>query len=55
MINQEFMTKMTDLNKRTKNADPDLKRAISTQISVAKTWSAVVEQVIESMQDEQGD
>ena len=55
VINQEFITKMNELSRRTKKTDRELNRAISTQLSVAKTWNKVVEQLIESMQDEQGD
>ncbi len=51
VINQEFIMKMNELSSRTKKTDRELNRAITTQISVAKTWSKVVEQIIESMQD----
>ena len=55
VINQDFITKMQDLNKRTSKIDRELRRAISTQISVAKSWSQIVEKVLGSIQDEQGD
>jgi hypothetical protein len=55
VINQEFIMKMNELSSRTKKTDRELNRAITTQISVAKTWNKVVEQIIESMQDEKGD
>jgi DNA-binding transcriptional regulator GbsR (MarR family) len=55
VVNLDFIKKMEDLQSKNRKADSDLRRAISTQISVAKTWNRVAEQIIESMQDEQGD
>jgi DNA-binding transcriptional regulator GbsR (MarR family) len=52
VVNQDFLSKMETLRSKNKKADPDLKRAISSQISVAKAWNRVVEQIIESMHDE---
>jgi DNA-binding transcriptional regulator GbsR (MarR family) len=55
VVNQDFIGKMEALRSKNRKADSDLSRAISSQISVAKTWNNVVEQILESMQEEQGD
>ena len=55
VVNQEFISQMEVLSKRNPKSDKDLNRAISSQISVAKAWNDVLEQIIDSMQDEQGD
>jgi DNA-binding transcriptional regulator GbsR (MarR family) len=55
VVNQDFIGKMESLRSKSGNKDSDLNRAISSQISVAKTWNDIVERIINSMQDEQGD
>ena len=55
VVNQDFIRKMEDLRSKNRKADSELSRAISSQISVAKIWNRVVEQIIGSMQDEHGD
>ncbi len=55
VVNQDFIGKMEALRSKSGNKDSDLSRAISSQISVAKTWNDIVERIINSMQDEKGD
>ena len=55
VVNQDFIKKMETLRSKNRKVDSDLSRAISSQISMAKSWNLVVEQIIESIQDEQGD
>ena len=55
VVNQDFISKMEDLGKKNRKSDKELNQAISSQISVAMAWNDVIEQIIESMQDEQGD
>jgi DNA-binding transcriptional regulator GbsR (MarR family) len=52
VVNQEFIKKMEALKSKNRKVDSNLSRAISSQISNAKAWNRVVEQIIESMQDE---
>jgi DNA-binding transcriptional regulator GbsR (MarR family) len=52
VVNQEFIKKMEVLRSKNRKVDSDLSRAISSQISNAKAWNRVMEQIIESMQDE---
>jgi hypothetical protein len=52
VVNQEFIKKMEALRSKNRKVDSDLSRAISSQISNAKAWNRVMEQIIESMQDE---
>ena len=54
-INQDFITKLETLRKKNRKSDKELSRAISSQISVAIAWNDVVEQIIGSTQNEQGD
>ncbi|MFX1561120.1 MAG: hypothetical protein ACFFBL_11080 [Promethearchaeota archaeon] len=54
LINQEFISKMETLRSKNRKKDSELSRAISSEISVAKIWNDVVQQILESMQDEQG-
>jgi DNA-binding transcriptional regulator GbsR (MarR family) len=55
VVNQDFIGKLEALRSKSRKKDSALSRAISSQISVATIWSDVVEQIIESMQDEPGD
>jgi DNA-binding transcriptional regulator GbsR (MarR family) len=55
IVNQDFIAKLESLRSKTRKTDTALSRAISSQISVARIWNEVVEQIIKSMQDEQGD
>jgi DNA-binding transcriptional regulator GbsR (MarR family) len=55
VVNQDFIKKMEALSSKNRKVDSDLTRAISSQITMAKIWNRAVEQIIESMQDEQGD
>ncbi|MHA2140993.1 MAG: hypothetical protein ACXADC_12490 [Candidatus Thorarchaeota archaeon] len=55
VVNQDFIKKMEVLRSKNRKVDSDLSRAISSQISMAKAWNLIVEQIIESMQDESGD
>ncbi|MGD9396224.1 MAG: hypothetical protein PVJ05_07340 [Candidatus Thorarchaeota archaeon] len=55
IVNQDFIGKMKALRSKNRKKDSELSRAISSQISVAQVWNDVVEQIIGSMQDKQGD
>jgi DNA-binding transcriptional regulator GbsR (MarR family) len=55
VVNQDFIKKMEALSSKNRKVDSDLTKAISSQITMAEIWNRAIEQIIESMQDEQGD
>jgi len=55
VVNQDYIGKMEALRSKNLKKDSDLSKAISSQISVAKIWNDIMEQIITSMQNEQGD
>ncbi len=54
-LNQVFIANLEVLANKTKKKDPQLDKAISTELKMAKLWNRAVEQVLDSMNDEQGD
>ncbi|MHA1963813.1 MAG: hypothetical protein ACXACG_01925 [Candidatus Thorarchaeota archaeon] len=54
-MNQIFIAKLKALETKNKKDDLELSRAITSEIKMATIWNHAVEQVIETMQDEQGD
>lgn len=54
-LNEVFIAKLKALESNNKKRDLKLTKAISTEIAMAKLWNRAIEQVLEEMQDEQGD
>ena len=54
-LNQVFIAKLESLEAKNQKTDPDLGRAITTEIAMAKIWNRAIENILEAMQDEQGD
>ncbi len=54
-VNQVFIAKLKALQTKNQKADSELRRAISSEITMAKIWNRAVEQVVKSMQEDQGE
>jgi DNA-binding transcriptional regulator GbsR (MarR family) len=54
VVNKDFISKMELLSTKNRKKDSELMRAISTQIKHAQIWNEVLEQVVESLRNEQG-
>jgi DNA-binding transcriptional regulator GbsR (MarR family) len=54
-LNQVFIAKLEALYTKTQKKDTQLEKAISTEIKMAKLWNRAIENILEAMQDEQGD
>ena len=54
-LNQVFIAKLEALKTKTQKKDTQLDKAISTEIKMAKLWNRAIEDILEAMQDEQGD
>jgi len=55
IVNQDFIAKLQALETKNKKRDSELGRAITTEITMAEIWNRALEQIITSLQDEQGE
>ncbi|MBY8997092.1 MAG: hypothetical protein KGD60_05125 [Candidatus Thorarchaeota archaeon] len=55
LLNQDFIVRLQSLESKNKKTDSELGIAINSEIKVTKIWNRAIEQILKSMQDEQGD
>jgi DNA-binding transcriptional regulator GbsR (MarR family) len=55
VLNQKFIARLESLESKNKKTDSELGRALNSELKMTKIWNRAVEQILKSMQDEQGE